>query len=245
MFRTVRALVLREVRYRESDRILTALSAEDGKITLSAHGALSRKSRIAASTQQLTYSEFTVFEKNGRLSVREGIVKEGFPGLRSDMEKFALGSYFAEFLELFAGENQPEAELLQLGLNCLYALSEDLGECEKVKTAFELRLAAIEGYAPLAERCPVCGREEIREPVFQPGAGQVVCRACRQSGMALPLDNGALAALRHVLAAPPKKILAFSLPEDSRKKLSSASEAWILHCADRIPASLSFYHSLN
>ncbi len=214
-------------------------------MTLSAHGALSKKSRIAASTQQLTFSEFTVFEKNGRFSVREGIVKESFSGLRSDVEKFALGSYFAEFLELFAGESQPEPELMQLGLNCLYALSEGLADPEKVKTAFELRLSAVEGYAPLAMRCPLCGREEILDPVFQPGEGQVVCRECRKSGVILPLDRNGLDAMRYILSAAPKRILAFSLPEESRKKLSAVSEAWILRCADKTPASLSFYHSLN
>ena len=65
MFRTENALILREVRYKESDRILTVLTADAGKLTLSAHGALSKKSRIAAATQQLTYAELTLFEKNG------------------------------------------------------------------------------------------------------------------------------------------------------------------------------------
>ena len=52
MFRTENALILREVRFKESDRILTALTADAGKMTLSAHGALSKHSRIAAATQQ-------------------------------------------------------------------------------------------------------------------------------------------------------------------------------------------------
>ena len=91
MFRTVNALILREVRFRESDRILTALTADNGKMTLAAHGALSRKSRIAGATQQLTYSELTLFEKNGRFTVREAVTKEAFPGLRQDLERFALG----------------------------------------------------------------------------------------------------------------------------------------------------------
>ena len=91
MFRTENALILREVRFKESDRILTALTADAVKMTLSAHGALSKHSRIAAATQQLTYSELTLFEKNGRYAVREAVTKEGFPGLRQDLEKLALG----------------------------------------------------------------------------------------------------------------------------------------------------------
>ena len=41
MFETTKALILREVRYKESDRILTVLTDTDGKRTLKARGALS------------------------------------------------------------------------------------------------------------------------------------------------------------------------------------------------------------
>ena len=184
MFRTENALILREVRFKESDRILTVLTADAGKLTLSAHGALSKKSRIAAATQQLTYAELTLFEKNGRYSVREGVTKEAFQGLRMDLDRLALGSYISECLEQYAGEEQPEPELMQLGLNCLYALSEGLYSAEKIKTAFELRLMTEEGYAPAGELCAVCGRSDIIEPVFVLEEGQTVCRSCRKNDAA-------------------------------------------------------------
>lgn len=245
MFLTEQALVLREVRFRESDRILTVLTSDAGKMTLAAHGALSKKSRIAAATQQLTYSELTLFEKNGRYAVREGIVKEAFPGLRLDLERFALASYFAECLELFSGENQPEPELMQLGLNCFYALSEGLGSCEKVKAAFELRLAAVEGYAPLTESCAVCGRQDIQDAVFQPEDGKLVCRTCRKAGRSLPLGDTGLAVLRHLVQAPAKRILAFRLPEEDMHTLSRIAEEWMLRCADRSFPTLTYYKNLK
>ena len=170
MYLTENALILREVRFRESDRILTALTADLGKVTLAAHGALSKKSRIAAATQQLTYAELTLFAKDGRYSVREAVTREAFAGLRSELERFALGTYLAECLELFASEGQPEPDLLQLGLNSLYAVSEGIGGLKKVKAAFELRLAGLEGYAPATDSCAVCGRADIQEPVFLPDA---------------------------------------------------------------------------
>ena len=245
MFRTENALILREVRFKESDRILTALTADSGKMTLAAHGALSRRSRIASATQQLTYSELTLFEKNGRYAVREGIVKEGFPGLRSELEHFALGCYFAECLELFSVENQPEPELMQLGLNCLYALSEGLCSREKVKAAFELRLMCIEGYAPSEERCPVCGRTDISEPVFLPEEGQTVCRTCRKTGRGLPLSQAALSAMRYVIHTPARKLLSFQIPDEDLKLLSLVTETWLLNCADRSFPTLQYYKNLK
>ena len=48
MFLTTRGLVLREVRYKESDKILTVLTQHEGKVTVRARGAL-RKGVLHAS----------------------------------------------------------------------------------------------------------------------------------------------------------------------------------------------------
>ncbi len=245
MFRTAEALVLREVRFREADRILTVLTPDLGKITVSAHGALGKKSRIAAATQQLTYAELTLFEKNGRFTVREAVTKEGFAGLRRELNRLALGTYFAECLEQYAGEEQPEPELMQLGLNCLYALSEGLADCEKVKAVFELRLAAAEGYAPEEERCHICGRRDIREPVFLAEEGYTVCRECRQGKRGIPLSERALGAMRYVLHAQPKKILAFQTDGEALRQLAEAAETWFLRCSDRSFSTLNYYRNLK
>lgn len=244
MYRNVDALVLREVRFREADRILTVLTADRGKLTLTAHGALGKKSRMTAATQQLTWSELALFEKNGRYSVREGVVKEAFQGLRRDLGKLALGSYFAECLELFAAEDQPEPELTQLGLNCLYALSEGLAEPCKIKCAFELRLMSIEGYAPAVEGCAVCGREDVQEPLFLTEEGQVVCRRCRKQGWSLPLTDSALAVFRYIVQAPAKRLLSFRIPDGDMRKLEAVSEAWLLKCAGRSLSTLSYYKNI-
>ena len=45
---TLNALVLREVRYKEADRILTLLTDTEGKITARARGALRKSTRSAA-----------------------------------------------------------------------------------------------------------------------------------------------------------------------------------------------------
>ena len=177
MFKTLNALVLREVRYKEADRILTLLTDTEGKITAKARGALRKSSRTAAATQQLTYAEMTLFGNRGRWTINEAVVKEPFEGLRGDMEKLALAAYIAECAEALSVEEQPEPELMQLSLNCLYALSRDLGAQEKIKAAFEARLMCLSGYAPELGACAVCGREPA-EPVLNLDNGCLCCRSC-------------------------------------------------------------------
>ena len=245
MFKTVNALVLREVRYKEADRILTLFTDTEGKITAKARGALRKSSRTAAATQQLTYSEMTLFGNKGRWTVNEAIVKEGFEGLRCEMERLALGAYFAECMEAFGVEDQPEPALLQLGLNCLYALSRGLYPPEHIKAAFELRLMCLSGYAPELSGCAVCGKEP-EQPVLSLEHGRLCCRAC-SSGMGERAELGAdaLAAMRYIASAPAKQILRFSLDEDALLRLSDAAERYLLRHAERGFSTLDYWKNIR
>lgn len=242
MFLTTKGLVLREVRYKEADRILTILTESDGKITAKARGALRKSSRTAAATQQLTWSELTLFGNRGKWTVNEGSVLEGFSGLRDEIERLALGSYFAECLEAFAVEDQPDPALLQLGLNSLYAISEKLGEPEKIKAAFELRLMCLTGFQPDVRACTVCGKTAPEDPVLGLEDGVVCCRTCRKASWdGVLLEEEALEAMRYVVAAPAKKLFSFPLEGKALENLSRASERYVQAHAERRFPTLEYY----
>ncbi len=245
MFQTLNALVLREVRYKEADRILTLLTDTEGKLTVKARGALRKSSRTAAATQQLTYSEMTLFGNKGRWTVNEASVREAFSGLREDMERFSLGAYFAECMEAFSVEDQPESELLQLGLNSLYALSRGLYPQEKIKAAFELRLMCLSGYAPELGHCAGCGKEP-EDPVLSLDRGQVCCGNCGfVMGERAALGSGALDAARHICAATPKQFLSFQVGEEALLRLSDTAERYLLRRAERGFSTLDYWKRIR
>ena len=247
MFHTTQALVLREVRYKEADRILTLFSASDGKFTAKARGALRKSSRTAAATQQLTYAEMTLFGNRGKWTVNEASLIEPFTGLREDIERFSLGSYFAECMEAFSAEDQPDPAMLQLGLNCLYALSQGKLQPLLVKAAFEIRLMAIAGYEPDLHGCSVCGKEAVEEPVLCLEDGGVCCRACRKAvpGPGVQLDGPSLAAFRYVVSAPAKQLLSFRLEGESLQRFSEAAERYLLLHAERGFSTLEYWKKIR
>ena len=57
-------IVLRETETKETDKILTVLTPDLGKIAVIARGARRKNSRIAASSQLLAYSELTLYKRN-------------------------------------------------------------------------------------------------------------------------------------------------------------------------------------
>lgn len=247
MYINTTGLVLRETEYKESSRILTVLTASEGRITVMAKGAKRRGSKAASVCQHLAYSDMTLFNSKGRWILTEGRVIELFSGLRDDLELLSLGAYFAELLELLSDEDSPGPEMLSLGLNALYALGKLKKPQELVKAAFELRLMCAAGFEPLLDACTICGDADPATPELSIYGGTLLCRLCRngESGETYPLCPESLAAMRYIVSCDPKKLYSFKIEGDAKKRLSRACEAYVKAQTDRNFRTLDFYNSVR
>jgi len=242
-----RGLVLREVNYKESDKILTILAEGQGKRTVKAQGCRRKNSPLAAPAQLLVYSEMTWFDYQDRWSLKEANTLNEFRGVREDLCKLALGSYFAEVAETVAEEGLETPGLLSLVLNSLYALDKLDFPLEQVKAAFEVKLCCLAGYEPLLDACAVCG-EEPKEPRLNLSEGVLHCARCREElgevGISMPLDGASLAAVRYIAYGDPKRLLSFRIPENSLELLAGAAESFLLTQLERGFRTLDFYKGL-
>ena len=240
MYHTTRGLILREAKYKESDKILTILTETEGKLTAKARGVARTRSKLSAATQLLCFSELTLFGNKGYWTINEATTVEQFRGLRGKLELLALGSYIAELLEAVSDEDCPEPDILQLGLNSLQALSEGICPPEQVKAAFELRLMCLSGYRPELEGCAGCGRADIENGWLLPAHGELYCSDCpRPDGLAVDAD--VIRAMRYIVDAEPKKVFAFRLDAEALRRLGQVCEAYLLYELDRGFASLDYY----
>ncbi len=246
---TTKALVLRGVDYKESDRILTLLTQEQGKLTASARGCRKKGSAIAAGCQLLAWSEMVLYDYQGRWSVKEAAAERLFQGVRDDIARLALGCYFAEAAELLAVEGEENPELLSLILNSLHALDKMPEKpLPLVKAAFEWKAMALAGYEPLIDGCDVCGAEPPEEPRFHLREGVLHCAGCRGQvgeGISMPLSLQALSALRHIVYGDPKRLFSFRLEGEPLKQLADGAEAYLYTQLERGFRTLDYYKNLE
>ena len=215
---TTRGLVLRTTEYKETDRILTVLSADHGLLTMKARGVRSNRSKLKGACQLLTYAEFTVGEAHGFSSITEATAIEMFPELRTDIVLLSLASYFAQLAEVLSQEDAASPALLPLILNALYALAKLSG-------------------------CCVCGNPEPDR--FSIADGTLECASCRASdGVRMPLSAASLAAMRYIVSCPDKKLFSFALTGAAEKELCDAAESYLLTQLERSFYTLDFYKSL-
>ncbi len=241
-------LVLRETNYKEADKILTVLTAEGGKRTVKARACRRKGSPLAAAAQLLTWSDMTLFEYRDYYTLNEASTREEFRGLRNDLEKLALGSYFAEVTEAVAEEGVPQPALLSLILNCLYALDKWDKPPALVKAAFELRALCAAGYEPMLDACAVCGVPEPEGPRLNLSEGVLHCARCKEGageGISMPLTGAALEAMRYVVGCPAKKLLSFTLEGESLSRMSQATEAYLMTQLERGFRTLDFYKQIQ
>jgi len=222
MYINTKGIVLREVKYKESSKILTVLTDSVGKLTVSAHGAFRKNSRLAAATQLLVFSDMTLLQKKDRWTLTETQTIEQFIGLRDDLPLLSLGAYIAELTEAVSDEDSPNVELLPLCLNALYALSEKLKPPELVKPAFELRLMQVSGF----------------EPVLRNGGGFE--KAQVEDGV-LALSEGAFGAAQYILSCDAKKLFSFRISDAALRELSTKTEGFVLTHLDRTFKTLDYY----
>lgn len=246
MHLTLQALVLRVTAYKETDAILTLFCGNYGVLTVKARGLRRRNNPMTAACQLLAFGEFTLFEYKGMYTLNEAHPIELFQELRRDIGKLSLGSYFAQVIENVSQEDEPSPELQSLVLNCLYALSKlNIAE-QSVKAVFELRCACIAGYTPDLHGCYRCGN--LFPDRFNVSEGRLECSTCRtpdSEGLRLPVNPGALDAIRYICTCDSKKLFSFQVGEAALECISQLSEAYLAVQLERGFSTLDFYKAMQ
>ena len=168
------AVVLRRRDTGESDRRLTLLSRQEGKLDVSAKGARKGASRLAAFSEALTVARFTFASGRQRRFVTQVEPLPGFRGLRTDFDRLQAALAMVELVDSVLPYEQPDEDCFDLVLSALGHLETH----PKVLVAYvwvQLKLLTVSGFLPLFMECAVSG-EPLREAVawYSPDAGGYV-----------------------------------------------------------------------
>jgi DNA repair protein RecO (recombination protein O) len=223
------ALVLRAVDYGESDRVVTLLSRERGKLTAFARGARASRRRFGGALEPFTLVAAELRERAGSdlLGLDSVTPLRAHGGIRGELARIACAGYAAELARELVRDHEPHEELFDLLLAALGAL--DRGPARPaLLRAFELGALRAAGLAPRLDACARCGGPlpAAGGARFDPGHGGALCEGC--APLAAPgapsLTAGALAALGRLadggLAAADAEPLAPAAGRELREALT-------------------------
>ena len=263
MKKVIDGLVIKEIPYGENDKLLTVITADEGKILFCAKGARSPKSKLLGLCRIFTFANFEYYERSGKKWLSGGSVNDSFFNLNSDISRFALASYVLQLADEITGEGVPCPTVLRMTLNTLYAIEKGLKPLPLIKAAYEIFAVGDSGFAPDVTECCECGADHCDKGYFLDIMnGRVICQTCmdkrsadaviaptdrfQTSNILVPIDDVAKRAWQYVLCADPKRIFSFGFADkESLSAFTRSTEAYILNHLERDFESLKFYHTVK
>ena len=179
------AIVLRQRKLGDADKILTLYTANLGKIDAVAKGVRKTKSRMAGHVEPLTHATFQLAQGKSLDIVTQVETIEPFQALREDLDRLSHAIYAAELLDKFTEPREASFELYGLLLDTLRRLSAD-GDIDTPLRYYEMALLNALGYGPELEACVTC-----RQPLapvtnyWTASGGGVICAECGRDELAI------------------------------------------------------------
>jgi DNA repair protein RecO (recombination protein O) len=191
------AIIIKQIKLGEADKILTIYTPEFGKLKAVAKGACRPRSKLGGNVEPLTYSLVLLAKGRNFDIVTQSQTIDGFLALKSDLWRMACGLYILELIDSFTMEHSENRPLFDLLLDTLHQLCQ-ADSSEIILRYFELHLLQYLGYRPQLQQCVNC--DSPLKPVvnfFSPGRGGILCPRCSgKEPMSCPLSVDALKILR-------------------------------------------------
>lgn len=174
----VNAVMLRAVDYKENDKILTLLTAENGKITAGIKGVKKAAAKLKFAAQPFCFAEYVLAKRGDKYTVINATECESFYDLRTDIEKFYAASAAVEAADALTYEGDEFREIFYALVDVLSKISNG-GEKSHL-ISFLLLVLQKSGYAINAENCSECGAPLFEEDKlrFDMSAGSFTCGGC-------------------------------------------------------------------
>lgn len=194
---SLKAFVLRRIRYGETSLIVSLFSEERGKLSVIAKGARSTRSKkgMASILEPLNLIEADVYFKPSReiQIISKGDIIHDFSRLKSDLDRIETAARISRLIGLLVQEDEANPAVWAIMNYTMKRLETvPIEKLISVELAFKARFLAALGYDPILDRCAFCGRSIANGGYFAPESGGIICRDCGPRGTPLNTDEIAL-----------------------------------------------------
>ena len=184
---TTPAIVMHARAFGESDKIVTFLTRDAGKLTGIAKGAKRSKRRFVNVLEPFTHVNVQLRQRasSDLAFIAACELLEAHHTFARDLLKFAHASYMLELTDRMIRGREAGRETYELVRDALGHLDRGRPESGLLR-AFELHLLRLTGYEPALDRCRRCGAglESVTSMYVDPARGGVLCAGCRGEGRA-------------------------------------------------------------
>lgn len=192
-------LVVKEVSYKENDKILHALTRTNGKIQLLSRGSKKSNSPLINVSQLFAHSKCTMTKSRDMFIITNADLINNFFNLKNNMDAFFYGNYVLELISYVAQENDYDYRLFDMTVAVLYHLSKLTSGFDKLIGAYELKLVSMLGYKPDFVHCLACGNKINSSSKFSIKDGGLFCSECVNYGSGINVHYNEIITMDRIL----------------------------------------------
>jgi DNA repair protein RecO (recombination protein O) len=212
------AVCLRMQEYRESSKLVTLFTHDQGRVNCIAKGARRPKSKFGAALDLFAVSNVIYYwrETTTLYTLSDAELLDAHSRLALVPGRFLAAEQMAEFCLRVIQPHDPSPHLYGLLRNNLEVLETAETGFPALVGSFLLKAASFLGFRPELRRCLICRRppDETHAVFFDASRGGIVCSRCSgESPTGNRLSPAELATLSHLLFSPSAEL--FSPSENS------------------------------
>ncbi|MFP3633616.1 DNA repair protein RecO [Bacillus sp. SIMBA_033] len=148
-------IVLRTNDYGETNKIVTLLTREHGKIGVMARGARKSASRLSAVSQPFLYGSFLMQRTSGLGTLQQGEMILSMRTIREDLFLTAYAAFIAELTDKGTEEKKPNPYLFELILESFKRLN-DGTDPDVITFIVQMKMLGVMGLYPELNHCVHC-----------------------------------------------------------------------------------------
>ena len=238
-------VILRRRNLGEADSIFTVFSPTEGKFDAIARGVRKAKSRMRGHLEPLTRSQLHLAQGRSLDVFAQAETIAAYRAVRDDLDRLTLAVYFAELIDRFTIDREPQESLYSLLLAALEGL--DGGAPLTIGRYFEVQILALTGYELQLVTCAVCGGRLPEAPaLFSANSGGLVCETCRPSaGYGPVLEVRAMKVLRFAASSTIGQFAGLRLDDELEGQVRRSLDDSIRHVLERETNSRRYVDALS
>lgn len=217
MIMKIEGIIVSEVDYKESSKIINVFSPAFGVIGIIAKGTKKIKSNLSGVTSKLTYGYFHIkYKENGLSTLLEVDVIDGFKTIRRNIDLISYANYLIE-LSSMAYRHDNNLEIYNLLIDGLKKIDEGY-DYEVITNILELKLLDYLGIKPVIDCCVNCGSKNDIVTISSYKGGYL-CKNCAHNEVIVNIKTIKL--LRMFYYVDISKISKLDISDNIKKELNN------------------------
>jgi len=158
MIKKVEGIIISEVDYKESSKIINIFTKDDGIIGVLARGTKQVKNKLSGVSSKLTYGNFYLnYKENGLSTLMEVDVLDNFKNIRRNLDLTSYSIYLLE-LSSMVYKHEENPDIYPLLIASLTKINTGF-DYQIITIILELKLLDYLGIKPVIDNCVTCGNK--------------------------------------------------------------------------------------